>query len=308
MKLIITESQYNRIISENTIDENILGSILRRLPRAAKSVARRPGLFINKQTFNSLYREIYRVIPKEMLTNKVEVREIISRLGALGKDLDTLKVNYIKKYGQQQYDLILKKYLYGQIDNKKFIETLRNVKNPNIRLKPVIGAGADHEIYQSVLYPDKLFKVERVAGEIDKWLPMFQSHTDLFPKTFKRTKIKSPDGKILSSVVIEKLDIAPFQRLWDDMEKLLYQSQKDVQPAYRSGLEHVSKNINKSATYKKQWNDFVLYSRKQSPQISKKIDEFYNLVNKLYKITPNPDIRKFNLGYDKNGILKALDI
>jgi hypothetical protein len=31
-------------------------------------------------------------------------------------------------------------------------------------------------------------------------------------------------------------------------------------------------------------------------------------VEELYKITPNPDIRKFNLGYDANDILKALDI
>jgi hypothetical protein len=39
-----------------------------------------------------------------------------------------------------------------------------------------------------------------------------------------------------------------------------------------------------------------------------KIDEFMNMVNQLYKITPEPDIRKFNLGYDGSGVLKALDI
>jgi hypothetical protein len=299
MKLIVTESQYDRII-----DENILGSLINRIPRA---VVKRPGLFVNRQMLKSLYSEISRVIPKQYLVDKTEVRELISRLSALGKDVDLLKVNYIKKYGQGEYDLILKKYLYGNMDNKTFIETLKNVKNPTIKIKPVMGSGADHTIYQSQLYPDKLFKVEKRPGEVNKWLPMFQSHPDVFPKTYNIVKIKSPDGKLLTSVVVEKLDIAPFQKLWGEMENLLFQSQTSIVAHKRSGLEYVTKHIN-IPSYKKQFNDFLIYSKKQSPQNIKKIEEFYNMVNKLYKITPNPDIRKFNMGYNKNGILKVLDI
>jgi hypothetical protein len=305
MKLIITESQYDMIISNMVINEGgILSSLVKRIPAAA---AKASLLTLSKQTIKILYTEILRVIPKSAIATKEEFRALILRLNKVKPNVDTLKGTYITKYGQQQYDTILRRYLYGGIDEKKFIETLKNVKNPNIKLKPVLGSGADHQIYQSQLRPDKIFKVELRPGEIDKWLSTFQSHPDVFPKTFNRTKIKSPDGKILSSVVVEKLNIAPFQKLWGEMENLLYQSQKDIKPAYRSNLEHVTKNI-KTPSFKKQWDDFLIYSRKQNPEISKKVEEFYNIVNKLYKITPNPDIRKFNFGYDKTGKLKSLDI
>ncbi len=303
MKLIITESQYKRIISEKDIDEGLLSSLIRRIPSVVKS----PTLFINKQAIRTIYRDISRIIPKQYLTNKEELRALIGRYHKLGKNLDILKGPYIRKYGQEEYDSILRKYLYGSMDDKKFIETLKNVKNPTIRVKPVMGSGADHMVYKSELYPDKLFKVEMRPGEIDKWFTLFQSHPDVFPKTFKRTTLKTPDGKILSSVVVENLSTAPFQKLWDDMEKLIYQSQTNLKPQYRNGLEYISKRIN-NPIYKKIFDDFLIYSKKQNPQISAKVQEFHTMVNKLYKIAPRPDIRKFNFGYDKMGKLKSLDI
>jgi hypothetical protein len=299
MKLIITESQYDMIITNMEINE---GGFLRSL------LVKTSLSTIGRQTIKTLYGEILRVVPKSgVTTSKEQLKTFILRLNKVKSNVDTLKGGYIRKYGQEQYDTILRRYLFGGMDEKKFVETLKNVKNPNIKLKPVLGGGADHKIYQSQLHPDKIFKVELRPGEIDKWLPTFQSHPDIFPKTFKRTKIKSPDGKILSSVVVEKLNIAPFQKLWGEMENLLYQSQKNIKPTYRSNLEYVTKNI-KNPSFKKQWDDFLIYSRKENPQISKKVEEFYKIVNKLYEITPNPDIRKFNFGYDKKGKLKSLDI
>ena len=64
----------------------------------------------------------------------------------------------------------------------------------------------------------------------------------------------------------------------------------------------------KQPEYAKRWNDLIKNVKTQNTALSKKVDEFNNMVNNLYKITTNPDIRKFNLGYDKNGVLKALDI
>jgi hypothetical protein len=59
---------------------------------------------------------------------------------------------------------------------------------------------------------------------------------------------------------------------------------------------------------RKQWVELLNFTKKEKPNLTRSIDEFSKMVNELYKITPNPDIRKFNFGYDDKGVLKCLDI
>jgi hypothetical protein len=66
--------------------------------------------------------------------------------------------------------------------------------------------------------------------------------------------------------------------------------------------------IKRRGIYKKQWSDFLNYLKNNETKNSDKIDEFIKLVDKLYTLTDKPDIRKLNFGYDKNGILKSLDL
>ena len=113
---------------------------------------------------------------------------------------------------------------------------------------------------------------------------------------------------MLEAVVMEKLNTGPFIKLWDTLENTLKQFEKNLPYSKQiSDVEYFAKHI-KNPSYTKNWNDFIQFAKKQKSSLSGKIDEFNKMVDKLYKITPNPDIRKFNLGYDKNGILKALDI
>ena len=234
MKYIITEAQsknLKRIISKqsNEIGEGVLSSAFSALFKgASKNVKKILPSFISKSTVKTLTDEINRLIPKNYLTNPKEVSSMVSKLNSLGGDVNKLNVNYIKKYGQTEYDKMMRKYLYDGIDKKTLISKLKNVKNPNIRIKPILGYGADHQVYKSLTNPDIIFKVELRPGEIDKWYNTFNSHPELFAKTYKKVKVKGKNGEQLTAAVMEKLDVAPFQKLWDEMETLLSKSQQNL--------------------------------------------------------------------------------
>lgn len=232
-----------------------------------------------------------------------ELTKMAPKLKSIVNELQIHKVNYIKKYGETKYTNLLTEFLYDGIKKEQFIATLKGVKNPTIKIKPILGSGADHRVFQSAVRPDRIIKAELRPGEVDKWYDLFNRNQKVFAKTFSKTKVKNTDGTMLSAVVMEKLNTQPFIQLWDSMEKSLY----NMPNSPNVPLEYVSKHID-NPTYRNIWNNFLKYSKKQQPSISNKIDEFSKMVNELYKITPKPDIRKYNLGYDSNGILKALDI
>ena len=309
MKYIITETQsknLKRIISKqsNEIGEGVLSALFK---GTSKNVRKILPSFISKSTVKTLTDEIGRLIPKQYLTNPKEVSSMVTKLNGLGGDIKTVSANYIKKHGQSGYDDLIRQYLYDGVDKKTVMSKLKNVKNPNIQLKPILGYGADHQVYKSLTNPDKIFKVELRPGEIDKWYNTFNSHPELFAKTYKKVKVKGKNGEQLTAAVMEKLDVAPFQKLWDEMETLLSKSQQNLSASEKTGLERLTKKM-KEPYYGKQWSDFLTYLKTNGGASSQKINEFSALVDKLYKVTPNPDIRKFNFGYNKEGVLKSLDL
>jgi hypothetical protein len=259
---------------------------------------------LSKTTRKNITDELYRLLPEDYLTDPKEVSKMISRLSSLGPDLNKLNVNYIKKYGQKGYDDLLRKYIFNG-DKKSFLSSLKNVQNPNFRIKPIMGYGADHQVYESILYPDRVIKQEVRPGEIDKWYDIFVNNPELFPKVYKKVKIKGKNGEKLSAAVMEKLNVGPFQNLWDEIEGFLQTSQKNLPVEEKFSLEYL---IKRRGIYKKQWSDFLNYLKNNETKNSDKIDEFIKLVDKLYTLTDKPDIRKLNFGYDKNGILKSLDL
>ena len=283
MKYIITEAQsknLKRIISKqsNEIGEGVLSSALSALFKgASKNVKKILPSFISKSTVKTLTDEINRLIPKNYLTNPKEVSSMVSKLNSLGGDVNKLKVNYIKKYGRTEYDKMMRKYLYDGIDKKTYI------------------------------HPDRIFKIELRPGEIDKWYNTFNSHPELFAKTYKKVKVKGKNGEQLTAAIMEKLDVVPFQKLWDEMETLLSKSQQNLSASKKTVLERLTKKM-KEQYYGKQWSDFLTYLKTNGGASSQKINEFSTLVDKLYKVTPNPDVRKFNFGYNKEGVLKSLDL
>ena len=247
-------------------------------------------------------KKLEEFIPPNYLTNPKEVSELTSNLKKLGNEVEIIKSNYIKKYGEREYKSLMQKYLYGGIDKKTLISKLKNVKNPNIRVKSPMGGGADHRIFNST-NPKLVYKAEIRPGEVDKWYDLFSKNPDVFPKVGKKVKVKDDSGKMLDAVVIERLDTSKFMNFWDDMEKNLFQIQKKLPYNEQISLEYLLKNFKKNESVKKKFNIF-----KKQTKPSSDTNNFFKLVDRLYEISPNPDIRKFNFGYDSNGLLKSLDI
>jgi hypothetical protein len=255
-----------------------------------------------KPTKINYTKKLEEYIMSDYLTNPKEVSKLTYNLKKLGNEVEIIKSNYIKKYGEIEYKILMQKYLYGGIDKNTLISKLKNVKNPNIRNKSTMGGGADHRIFSSI-NPKVVYKAEIRPGEVDKWYDLFSKNPDIFPKVGKKVKVKDKSGEVLNAVVVERLDTSKFMNIWDDMEKNLSQIQKNLPNSERLSLERLLKNFKNNEFVNKRFNIF-----KNQIERSSEINDFFKLIDRLYEISPNPDIRKFNFGYDSNGVLKSLDI
>lgn len=237
-----------------------------------------------------------------------ELIQMGSKLKNVIDDVQKYKVDFIKKYGESEYNKLLARYLYEGIDQSTFLSRLKNVKAPNIKVKSALGGGADHRVFQSAVNPNQIIKAEVRPGEIDKWYDLFQKNPKIFANTVKKTSVTSPNGVKLAAVVMEKLDTGAFVKFWDEMETVLTNIQKNLPFVDQVSLEYLLKNKNKIPRLQKVWTNMLTKVRTQYPDMAPKLDQFSKLVDDLYEIVPNPDIRQFNFGYDTNGLLKALDI
>ena len=252
--------------------------------------------------------EIANAISKYTPEIQQEIKNMAPKLQSILKELEAYKGTFIKKYGQKEYDELLVKYLYDGIDKKSFIGKLKNVINPNIQVKPILSQGSYHRIFQSATNPNVVFKAELSPGEVNKWFDTFKKYPQIFAKTFRKVKVKGSNGELLDAVVMEKLNVSPFYQLWDDLTKVgvKFKSIPSTNENER-GLEQLLQNIG-NASNKEKWNNIIIATKKEYPNLTQKIDEFNKMIDKLYKITPDPDISRRNLGYDASGILKVLDL
>jgi hypothetical protein len=250
---------------------------------------------------------VLNAVAKEGDMVKSQLNKVSAKLSRLGNQLDLYRKNYITKYGENEYTALLWKYLYGGVDEQSFVQTLKNVKNPNIRIKPAIGGGADHRVFQSAIHADQVIKAEIRPGEVNLWYNTFKKYPKVFANVIKKAKVKGTNGAMMDAVVLEKLNTEPFMNLWTNMESLLIKMERQTPGSPMVGLESTLKNIQNPA-FKNVWNNFLTYVKQNNPSIFGKVNELNVMVGELYKITPKPDIRQFNFGYDKNGLLKALDL
>lgn len=289
------------------------GKILSKIPGVKELGSKGMALLASKlssgaKNLTKAETEIANAISKYTPQIQEELSKMAPKLKSSMKEIELFKPNFIKKYGETEYNKLLASYLYDGIEKQAFISKLKNVKAPNIQVKPVLGGGADHRVFQSAVNPNMVFKAEIRAGEVNKWFDMFKKYPNVFAKTFRKVKVKGSNGQMLDAVEMEKLDTSKFMTLWDTMSSKLGEFQKRLGPSNQDSLEGLLKSIKSNTISDIKWKKFIPYFKKQYPHLSKQVDEFSKIVEELYKITPKPDIRKFNLGYDTNGMLKALDI
>ena len=292
-----------------------VGKLALKIPGVKKLGARGMAALATKIAKNSKYFtqseiEIANAVAKYGKEVQDRLVKMAPKLTSIMREVNLYKANFVKKYGEEKYNDILIEYLYGTNDSKnkaKFLSQLKSVKNPTLQVKQYIGAGSDHKVFLSKVNPNIVFKAEIRPGEVQKWYNTFKKHPDVFAQPSKIVKVKGYDGSLLNAVAIEKLNTAPFYHFWNDLTtvanklKIIQQYQKE------RGLETILKNLGNPYN-RESWNKIMVAAKKEFPNMSNKIDEFNNIINKLYKISPTPDIRQYNLGYTKDGVLKALDI
>ena len=290
-----------------------VGSIVLKIPAVkqlgVKGMALLSSKLISKTALTKAELEVANSIVKWEPQVQQELMKMAPKLTKVAKDLNLYKASYVKKYGEDEYNRLLAKFLYDTIDEPKFIQTLKTAsKSSNIKVKPVLGGGADHRVFQSSVNPNIVFKAELRPGEVNKWFNTFKKYPKVFAQPLRKVKVRGDNGELLDAVAMEKLDTSKFMTLWDTMAPEITHFQSKMSASNRHDLEYIVKHIKSDMISEIKWQKFIPIFKKTYPKLAAKTDEFVKMVDELYKITPNPDIRKFNLGYDAKGVLKALDI
>jgi len=173
--------------------------------------------------------------------------------------------------------------------------------------KEPFGSGLEHKIYPSLKDPNILFKV----GEKDiifEWYELFLNNPDLFAKVYGIGKIPNSQNYF---VKIEKLDTQKFESNWDSLEESLEdigvvdtdtgESFIDIYFNFGSDSEKIKEILIKLKNYNIDSYNFFVELLTLIKNAEKKQNEFLNKDTIV-------DMHKYNLGYDKNGKLKFLDV
>ena len=187
--------------------------------------------------------------------------------------------------------------------------------------KPLFAKGSYHKVFASKNNPNVLYKIG-TDEMVSKWIDIFRKFPELFPKVY-RTGIMNvklddriirmvngeitvlPPGETVKAryVEIEKFDTKQALHQWDVINRAImdftnnkYDAQKLFTILDEPTGEEIIFNL---AKYLKQNNEeFKL-------QI---LEDFYNLLSKVYEIKPAADVHRGNFGIDKDGHLKMIDI
>jgi len=170
--------------------------------------------------------------------------------------------------------------------------------------KPSLGAGADHYIIPSSHNPNIVYKVGS-PDIVKKWVPIFLQNPEFFPKIFKTTGQVKLDGMIFSYITIERLDTKTALDEWKMIDSICKKYlHKDFQKVVRywneldSSVEHDKNELSQLGGVIK----------KEYPKLYDAYQKFHYLIVSVYEIVPSADIHHNQFGYDKDGVLKCLDI
>ena len=170
--------------------------------------------------------------------------------------------------------------------------------------KPRLGAGADHYVVPSSHNPNIVYKVGN-PEIVKKWVPIFLQSPEFFPKIFKTTGQVKLDNMIFSYITIERLDTKRALIEWKAIDAICE--------------KYLNKSFQKVVRYWNELNNIAQQDRddlvklgqvikKEYPNLYDNYQRFHYLIESVYEIVPGADIHHNQFGYDKEGVLKCLDI
>jgi hypothetical protein len=170
------------------------------------------------------------------------------------------------------------------------------------KLKPIFGSGWSHNIYSTGRYPDKLIKVEKQPGMVNRWYDMFSQYPNLFPKVYNKgvLKLKNDKGEIndINYVLIEKLETKPFVQLWMHIEQYLDTFNKEFnQDRSLLGMmhEHIMHVFSEEPS--ELMEKFLNFIKEKNGEDYIKFNMFINLIDQIVEIYPSADVHKNQFGY-----------
>jgi hypothetical protein len=166
--------------------------------------------------------------------------------------------------------------------------------------KRKLGEGLYHDVYESIRYPDKVFKIGR-ENSVKEAYEYFVKYPYLFPHVYGYKKWgdkKDPGGvNDLYFMLLEKLDTQKFVDFWNELNEISGQFTQKT-------LYTIAYNF---YGYEEGWMKILQYLDNENHELFDQTLEFYNLLKELNEIYESPDVHNGQFGYDKNGVLKCLD-
>jgi hypothetical protein len=112
-----------------------IGSIRSLIPQIANFTAEDMALFASKLKTGAKLTSQETQLAKSIAANGNDIKQAVSKLGPkispVVKEIQTYKLPYISRMGQQSYDELLQKYFMGTIDKNQLVSELRLGRNPS---------------------------------------------------------------------------------------------------------------------------------------------------------------------------------
>lgn len=170
--------------------------------------------------------------------------------------------------------------------------------------KPEFGSGAWHKVYLSRQHPDRLYKIGR-EDSVDEWLKTFQQNPKYFPKVYRVFPYsKNPKYKV---VEIERLTLGKARRELNEIDSFLL----DISDSVDCGGEFITNlNFFQGLCFQKVVNAAQATNNPEIIPMLYKWGKFISAVSNIVEkdLGRDVDLHIGNVGYDKDGNLKMIDI
>lgn len=193
----------------------------------------------------------------------------------------------------------------------RYWSSKQSVNEMKIRHKPKYNYGLEHTIYPA-RNPNMLIKVGPIEV-VDKWLPLFEKHPDIFPKIYK-TGFTVINGEKCKYAVVERLNTEKVQAEWDLINDALNEIGENDEDYLEYCFDDMAMTFLKSLLNPEFHNGISTILKQFNIKEFNRYMKWFNFISKVNKLVTQVknvdamDVYDANFGYDSSGNIKCLDI